>query len=132
MLYWNRVLHEVLNKDTPKQDFVFTNLSKGRAREIPIRPFVRNVTARGRILKKYSLGERYRNVYLTRREAECTIWLIKGETVKGTAKQLELSPRTVEFYLKNIKTKLSCNTKSEMVIKLQKCNLLKHMDFKER
>ncbi|MFA6408855.1 MAG: LuxR family transcriptional regulator [Gammaproteobacteria bacterium] len=129
MLYWNRILHEVLNKETPKQDFIFTNFSKKKHRETPIRTIIRRVV-RGRNLKKYYLGEKYKNVYLTRREAECTVWLVRGQPVKGIAKQLHLSPRTVEFYLKNVKAKLTCHSKSDLAILLQKCPLIQHEDFR--
>lgn len=61
------------------------------------------------------LGPEFPGIYLTPREEECAIYLMQGSTLKEIAKALELSPRTVEFYLKNIKNKLNCRTKFQMM-----------------
>lgn len=61
------------------------------------------------------LGPEFPGIYLTGREEECAILLLQGLTLKEVAKQLRLSPRTVEFYLKNIKSKLNCRTKFQML-----------------
>ena len=55
------------------------------------------------------------NLHLSPREAECVFFLLRGHTIKEVANILDLSPRTIEFYLKNIKTKLSCNKKREVL-----------------
>jgi DNA-binding CsgD family transcriptional regulator len=51
---------------------------------------------------------------LSKKEKECVKWLIKGRSAAQIAKEMHLSPRTVEFYLVNIKHKLHCNTKKEL------------------
>lgn len=61
------------------------------------------------------LGPEFPGIYLTPREEECAIYLMQGSTLKEIAKALDLSPRTVEFYLKNIKNKLNCRTKFQMM-----------------
>ncbi len=45
---------------------------------------------------------------LTRREIETIYWLIRGKTVPEIAILLQLSKRTVETYVTNIKLKLAC------------------------
>jgi DNA-binding NarL/FixJ family response regulator len=40
-----------------------------------------------------------------RREVECLSYLSLGKSAKEIAKTLELSPRSVEFYLSNLKQK---------------------------
>ena len=65
-----------------------------------------------------SLGmEKYleRTSLLTYREQQCLKGLLKNETAKETAKTLGLSFRTVESYLENIKNKLECQDKRELL-----------------
>ncbi len=53
---------------------------------------------------------------LSRREKQCIKHLLAGNSAKDTASILKLSHRTIEFYLENIKNKLSCSTKQEIFI----------------
>ena len=55
---------------------------------------------------------------LTPREIECGKWLILGKTADETATILGLSRRTVEDHLASMKTKLGCNNKVRLAIKL--------------
>ena len=55
------------------------------------------------------------NVYLSKREQECLRLSIKGYTAKRISRVLEISFRTVEEYLTNIKIKLGANSKAEMI-----------------
>lgn len=57
-------------------------------------------------------------IYLSRREKQCANLLIRGKTAKEIAAQLNLSHRTIEFYIENIKNKLHVSTKSELIDKL--------------
>ncbi len=52
---------------------------------------------------------------LSKRERQCVKHLIQGKTAKETAYLLKLSHRTIEFYFENIKNKLSCSTKQEIL-----------------
>lgn len=63
----------------------------------------------------YGLGTRYGDLYFTRRESECMVWLLRGKTINSVATILKLSPRTVEYYIKNMKNKLGCRTKFELI-----------------
>ncbi len=55
---------------------------------------------------------------LTPREMDCLKQLHNGTTsVKGVAAELSLSPRTVEYYLENIKNKLDCWNKEDLAVK---------------
>jgi len=51
---------------------------------------------------------------LSSRERDCLRLLLRGNSAKDTATELNLSPRTVEFYLGNVKNKLNCNGKREL------------------
>ena len=65
--------------------------------------------------QKYYLGPAYPNIYLTQREAECAIGLLEHGTSKSIARHLRLSPRTIEFYIRNIKRKLACQTRAQLL-----------------
>jgi DNA-binding CsgD family transcriptional regulator len=76
------------------------------------------------IRRKYYLGDQFPEIYLTQREAECSYWVIRGLTNKQVADQMQLSPRTIEYYLRNIRCKLNCYSKIHLVKLLQKAAFL--------
>jgi len=76
----------------------------------------------------YYLGETYPGVYFTRREVECLLYLLEGHTIVGTAELLGLSPRTVEFYVKNMRMKTGAQTKLFLLEKMRKIEFKKHFD----
>ena len=53
---------------------------------------------------------------LSLRERQCLKLLVEGHSAKESALSLELSPRTVESYLENIKNKLGCISKKELLV----------------
>ncbi len=54
---------------------------------------------------------------LSTRELECLFFMLRGKAIKTIAKILALSPRTVESYVEQIKSKLFCHNKEEMIEK---------------
>lgn len=64
--------------------------------------------------RSYMIG-RSANDVLTEREMDCVFYLMRGNTMKRIAKYMNISPRTVETHLENIKTKLNCNDKADIV-----------------
>lgn len=64
---------------------------------------------------------------LSAREVECLMFILRGETATSIAKQLNLSVRTIESYLVNVKAKLNCWNKTELFQKakeLYECGLI--------
>lgn len=118
-MYWQAVLNEVLNKNS-SGSFLFTNLKheNGERQKAKFEGY-----------KTYKLGDKYGDSYLTRREAECALRIIQGKTILTIAAELQLSPRTVEFYLKNIKSKFRCRTKAELIEKVLHSGFLTAIDF---
>jgi DNA-binding CsgD family transcriptional regulator len=60
------------------------------------------------------------NILLSEREVECIYWLTKYMTAKQIARQLNLSYRTVQFYIEKIRDKLNCDSWRDVVIKALK------------
>ncbi len=60
----------------------------------------------------------FHGINLTHREIECLQLTVNGYSAKAIAKQLKLSPRTVEEYLKNIKFKFDVSTKQQLIQKV--------------
>ncbi len=54
-------------------------------------------------------------VSLTKRERDVLLWAARGKTVSETALILQLSPKTVTFYLTNAAAKLGAATKTQAV-----------------
>lgn len=61
---------------------------------------------------------------LSHQERECVKLLLKGKSAKETASSLELSFRTVEHYLDNVKNKFNCQYKNEIFAAAEKLNEL--------
>ena len=59
-----------------------------------------------------------RQVKVSPRERECLYYLMRGETAKEIARRLNLSPRTIEFYIENMKKKFSCSNRIELIAKI--------------
>lgn len=65
----------------------------------------------------YEIGGLYDKYNLSSRESECLFFLIRGYTAKEIARRLNLSAKTIEYYIDQIKSKLSCLKKSELIEK---------------
>ena len=63
----------------------------------------------------FLLEDKFHKIELTKRQFECLFFLIRGKTSKEIAKALKLSPRTIDFYLEQMKYKLNCSTRSQLI-----------------
>jgi len=61
-------------------------------------------------------GEVEKAEILSSRERQCLKLLIENKSAKETAHTLKLSRRTIEYYFENIKNKLACWNKQEVLI----------------
>lgn len=121
-MHWDALLDQVLKQK--KTSSVIANYSEQDSEKTDdLSPKPKTV------FKKYFLGESYRNIYFTGREAEVMVQLMQGKTLQAAADTLNLSPRTIEFYVKNMKTKLGCRTKSELIGKVFASDFIQHVDF---
>lgn len=59
---------------------------------------------------------------ITRRELECLYYLSIGKSAKQTAAALEISQRTVEFHLKNLRNKTGARNRLHLLNTLSLIN----------
>lgn len=117
-MYWDALLKEVLDKKSESEAISSHPSISKSASEVSKRES-----------KKIFLCESKSNIYFTNREAEVMVKLLQGKTLNAAACELNLSPRTIEFYVKNMKTKLACRTKSELIGKVFASDFIRHVDF---
>jgi len=122
--YWHIILEEVAHYSDKNYRCRYSNLQetdvfveKTEEPETPPTQKKQKVT--------YPLPEPFSHLHLTEREAECVFCMQNNHTIRSAAILLNLSARTVEFYLKNIKTKLNIRTKTELL------DCLQQLDFFE-
>ncbi|MCX7120345.1 MAG: LuxR C-terminal-related transcriptional regulator [Gammaproteobacteria bacterium] len=131
MHYWNSVVEEVLHKNDSSHAFLYTNnglLHDECYFNTAENDYCMMDERETRDLRNYFLGEKYPGVYITKREAESVFWIIQGLTIPQTACKLGLSSRTVEFYVKNLKVKLKCINKKELLEKILETDLLMQLE----
>lgn len=72
---------------------------------------------------KHALGGNFYGTYLSKREAECLHYFSQGRSMKEIANHIGLSPKTIETYINNVKTKIGRHTKSELISMFSKLNI---------
>ena len=98
-----------------------------------------------RVPHKKFIIDHERRIFFSRREAQCVHLLSKGMSTKYIARELQLSPRTVEKYLECAKLKLDCYEKNTLLKKntlnwtddtfgifLSKCEITPTLVFKKK
>jgi DNA-binding CsgD family transcriptional regulator len=127
--YWDIVLEEVLNQGDQNQTFRFTQKGQLGVREQSARYRRTHGRKEKGSGKCYSLGEDYPGATLTPREAQCMVHLLQGKTQAKVAEAMGLSRRTIEFYVRNMKLKLGCETQPELIEFVYGSEFLKGVDF---
>lgn len=122
-MYWEALLEETLKEKSPSP--ILNNYSS-----IPPEQAIGDYTpGHKNDSKKFFLGAPHEHIYFTGREAQVMVQLMHGKTISAVAAVLELSPRTIEFYVKNMKTKLACRTKSELIGKVFASDFVRNINF---
>ena len=125
MTYWHSVLDEVLQKNE-QRDFLYTN--RGRLEDIFYLPVGLMRAKKPLRRRHYFLDHPFEGIYLTPPEAETMFLMMQYYTLAATAEKMMLSSRTIEFYVKNMKTKLRCANKKDMVEKILHTSLLQQLE----
>jgi DNA-binding CsgD family transcriptional regulator len=143
MSYWNQILSEVLNRHDPRHATKFTNVREYVQQQItPVKKALSTPTPKKRRprgivqkktqicgeAKKYILGQKFQGIYFTRREAQVALCCLRGKSTVQIAALLKLSRRTVEFYINNMKVKLNCRFKSELIAAILQSDFLALLD----
>lgn len=114
-MYWNRLIHEAMRQE---------------ASHAPgFKQWWEQVRSRMELRERatYDLIGDLEGVRLTQREAECVVEASLGYTNKETARHLQISPRTVEYYLQNVRMKTQSDNRFDMLSKMIKTGALAHL-----
>lgn len=65
----------------------------------------------------YMLNAVFNNIKLTERQSEVLFYILRGKTAKQIARYLNLSSRTVEEYLSQLKYKFNAGNKHDLIDK---------------
>jgi DNA-binding CsgD family transcriptional regulator len=75
----------------------------------------------------YTIGTQHRDYNLSPRESQCLFYLIRSWSAKTIAKRLQLSPKTVEYYINRLKLKFSCKSRADLIDKLISLGFMVHI-----
>ena len=78
---------------------------------------------------RYYLGKNYPNVYLTPQEAYCVTKMLNNNlTYDDIGKKLRKSPATVNFYLRNVRMKLRCKNRKDLIERISQTDFIQYVD----
>lgn len=129
MDYWEAVLDEVMHKDDESFQFRFTDIGRSILRERNRQRRNTSTERPGPIAPAYYIGPTHEGVYFTRREAQTLFHLLKGKTIPEVGRSLDLSARTIEFYVKNMKLKIGVKSKAELLDKLRHTDIIRQLNL---
>jgi len=107
--YWKAIIQEVVNKEKSTHPIRLTN-TIANTDESDIKKTIK-------IIQRYYLDEPFEAIYFTFQEARCLLRCKINSRYKAISQALSISERTVEFYLKNMRRKLNCKTKRDLLKK---------------
>lgn len=76
--------------------------------------------------KSYPIVTKFGDISLSAHECECLLYLIGGKSAKDTAHYTGASPRTIEWHLENVRMKLGCTHRAELVDRLLENGFVSH------
>ena len=65
--------------------------------------------------RSYTVNTLFNKTELSQREKDCVFYLLRGFSMKEIGKKLEISWRTVESYVNNIKFKWGCQNRKAVI-----------------
>ncbi len=76
-------------------------------------------------IKKYYFDDKYDGIRFSNREKECIVYYLKGKSTSEIANILNLKKVTVDTYMRNIKFKFNCTSRSQLYEVLWKLDIFK-------
>ncbi len=129
MDYWESVLKEIKHKEDDNFSFKFTDMGRSLLRDRHRKQRQGSHELEKRESTSYFLGGAFAGVYFTKREAQTLFHLLQGKTIPQVGKSLNLSARTIEFYVKNMKLKVGAVSKVELLDKIRCTDIVKQLNF---
>lgn len=102
---------------------------KNKADTVPSTKTVTNFLNETKI-NRYYLGEKHGNVYLTKKEINCIRWMAAGKTTEEIGMIENISIRTAQRHIENIKTKLNCQKQTQVLQLFFDLDILKSVIYK--
>ncbi|MBA2652262.1 MAG: helix-turn-helix transcriptional regulator [Tatlockia sp.] len=65
----------------------------------------------------YTIAKQYGEYNLSKRETQSLFYLIRGYSAREIAQRLGLSAKTIEYHIEQLKNKLNCSKRSELIEK---------------
>ena len=129
ILYFHEKAEKIIIQASKQRIYHPTNASTKNSLTTlpPLDPLEKQNTIRQQFLEqlameKFSLIDYGQKIVLTKRETDCLREWFKGYPAREIAQKLAVSPRTVETHIMHVKDKLQCNTKTQLIDKLQQNN----------
>lgn len=105
--------------DVPHPTIVETAAQNTIELDYPVNDFLSSIDN-----GKYCLKNLTEEIHITKREADCLTWFLKGKTMEEIALLENISKRTVETYTDQIKRKLNCHKPIQLGYKLANLGFL--------
>ena len=128
MKKWQDIIKGLGHRDH-KSRYLISESPQTSYQPAPPRPLQKVKPHRKKSRKLYYLGVKYPDVTLSEREAQCMLLMLNGHTFESAGKLLGISSRTVEFYINNMKMKLNCRSKVELIQKVSTTQFIDLLDF---
>lgn len=123
-MYWDQVLTEVLRKNLPQQNCLVTSVNEYTTQADKAKTTRRKAGKSSKNTRqKFYLGPCQPGIYFTLREMQTIEQIIAGKNVPQTADALGTSTRTIEFYIRNMRGKLNCPHRADLVSKILRCEI---------
>jgi DNA-binding CsgD family transcriptional regulator len=126
---WEDVRSAIMNKET--EPVAFQRVYIGKLEAQAHSPVHMRRSCKERAANEKAtilLGEPYNRVALTPREAQVLSLICRGCTNLEAAEYMGLSPRTTEYYIKNMRKKTRTNSKVHLVKEVLKTDFMQRMD----
>jgi DNA-binding NarL/FixJ family response regulator len=105
-------------------DIIFRAAKKDSKASNKLRSKLVKEKSEKRIVRRYALKGDFAGVFLSEREKELIVYLLKGYSIANTCKLMDVSLRTAEYYLTKVRRKLKFCSTAKMLLALTNKNFL--------